>query len=44
VLERRAIQLTIEQKALEKEPDAKSKARVEEIKQDLANLRERSTD
>ena len=41
VLERRAIQLTIEQKALEKEPDEKSKARVEEIKHDLANLRER---
>src|SRR6058998_3473640 len=42
VLERRAVQLAIEQKALEKEKDPSSRARLEEIERDLAHLREQS--
>ncbi|HEU4400679.1 MAG TPA: AAA family ATPase, partial [Candidatus Polarisedimenticolia bacterium] len=41
-LERRAVQLTIEQKALEKEHDAGSRARLAEIARELARLREES--
>jgi ATP-dependent Clp protease ATP-binding subunit ClpB len=42
VLDRRAVQLAIEQKALEKEADAGSRARREEIGRELARLREES--
>jgi ATP-dependent Clp protease ATP-binding subunit ClpB len=42
VLERRAIQLTIEQKALEKENDPASRKRRREIAAELADLREES--
>src|SRR3989475_9097530 len=42
VLDRRAIQLEIELKALEKERDPASRARVEEVKKELARLREES--
>jgi ATP-dependent Clp protease ATP-binding subunit ClpB len=42
VLERRAVQLTIEQKALEKERDPGSVARLKEIGAELARLREDS--
>jgi ATP-dependent Clp protease ATP-binding subunit ClpB len=42
VLERRAIQLEIELKALEKERDSASRARVEEIRKELARHREES--
>jgi ATP-dependent Clp protease ATP-binding subunit ClpB len=42
VLERRATQLAIEQKALEKESDAASRARLVEIGRELARLREES--
>jgi ATP-dependent Clp protease ATP-binding subunit ClpB len=40
VLERRSVGLAIEQKALEKEGDPGSRARLEEIKKELARLRE----
>ncbi len=39
-LERRAVHLAIEEKALEKESDPASRARLEEIKKELARLRE----
>ncbi len=42
VLERRSIQLAIEQKALEKETDPGSRARLSEIAAELARLREES--
>jgi ATP-dependent Clp protease ATP-binding subunit ClpB len=42
VLERRAVQLAIEQKALEKETDPGSRARLEEVGRELARLREES--
>jgi len=42
VLERRAIQLEIEIKALEKEQDPASRARVAEVSKELASLREES--
>jgi len=42
VLDRRAIQLAIEQKALEKETDAGSRARSEEIRAELSRLREQT--
>src|SRR6266571_1685462 len=42
VLERRAIQLEIEIKALEKERDPASRARVAEVRKELARLREES--
>ncbi len=41
-LDRRAVQLAIEQKALEKETDPGSRARLEDIGRDLARLREES--
>jgi ATP-dependent Clp protease ATP-binding subunit ClpB len=41
-LERRSMQLEIEQEALKKETDPASRERLEKIKQDLANLREQS--
>jgi ATP-dependent Clp protease ATP-binding subunit ClpB len=40
VLERRAVQLGIEQKALEKEGDAGSRARLKEVEKEMARLRE----
>jgi ATP-dependent Clp protease ATP-binding subunit ClpB len=43
VLERRAIQLAIEQKALEKESDRGSRSRLAEIREELARLREEIT-
>jgi len=42
VLERRAVQLAIEQKALEKERDPASRARLAEIGKELARIREES--
>ena len=42
VLERRAVQLEIEQKALEKESDRASATRLAEIRKELARLREES--
>jgi len=42
VIERRAVQLAIEQKALEKETDSGSRVRLDEIGRDLARLREES--
>lgn len=41
-LERRSMQLEIEQQALKKETDPASRERLEKIKQDLADLREQS--
>ncbi|RKX61543.1 MAG: ATP-dependent chaperone ClpB [Thermodesulfobacteriota bacterium] len=41
-LERRSMQLEIEQQALKKETDSASNERLEKIKQDLADLREQS--
>ncbi len=41
-LERRSMQLEIEQQALKKESDPASRERLEKIKQDLADLREQS--
>ncbi|MGH9749323.1 MAG: ATP-dependent chaperone ClpB [Candidatus Polarisedimenticolia bacterium] len=40
VLERRAIQLAIEQKALEKESDAGSRSRLKEVEKEMGRLRE----
>jgi len=42
VLERRIIQLQIEQKALEKEKDKESRSRLEKLQQELGNLEEQS--
>ncbi|MFQ5876777.1 MAG: ATP-dependent chaperone ClpB [Acidobacteriota bacterium] len=42
VLERRAVQLAIEQKALEKESDPASRGRLKEIRRELAALRDES--
>jgi ATP-dependent Clp protease ATP-binding subunit ClpB len=43
VLERQILQLEMEKKALEKETDKASKARLEKVKEEQANLREKSS-